>query len=176
MKQKLNKVKSMVLFVLVMAVTTGLVACANSDDQRTIDVQNKLKDAQQTPTDIEYSLERYNLIRRAYWVNGMPEKASSLPCIVVKPSGYVMFYSESGDLIKTYAVDGKVSSLRSYLTADTTMPNGSGAMWLADVDGSYGDNVDGIFFFTPEGDYIEYNGKYIYSSVPFKTDETLLDK
>ena len=33
---------------------------------------------QPVPTDIEYSLERYNVIKRAYWVNGQREKAMSL--------------------------------------------------------------------------------------------------
>lgn len=38
--------------------------------------------SQPTPTDIDYSLERYNLIKRAYWVNGQREKAMSYPCAV----------------------------------------------------------------------------------------------
>ena len=37
-----------------------------------------LAEAQPTPTDINYSLERYNLIRRTYWVNGQREKANKL--------------------------------------------------------------------------------------------------
>ena len=44
-----------------------------------------LQENQPTPTDIDYSLERYNLIRRAYWVNGQREKANALPCEVEKP-------------------------------------------------------------------------------------------
>ena len=52
--------------------------------QRTAD---KLQAAQPTPTDIEYSLERYNLIRRAYWVNGRREKANALPCPITLKTG-----------------------------------------------------------------------------------------
>ena len=49
---------------------------------------NTIQANQPTPTDIEYSLERYNLIRRAYWVNGQREKANALPCEIEKPLGY----------------------------------------------------------------------------------------
>ena len=40
--------------------------------------------------------------------------------------------------------------------------------WLADVDGSYGENDQGIFFFTPDGKYIEWTGIYLYSDIPFE--------
>lgn len=41
--------------------------------------------------DISYSLERYNLIRRAYWVNGHREKANSLYDTLKKSRGYLPF-------------------------------------------------------------------------------------
>ena len=46
--------------------------------------------------------------------------------------------------------------------------------WLADVDGSYGENDNGIFFFTPDGKYIEWTGIYLYSDIPFEVQSTLL--
>jgi hypothetical protein len=42
--------------------------------------------------------------------------------------------------------------------------------WLADVDGSYGENDSGIFFFTPDGKYVEWSGDYLYSDIPFVVD------
>lgn len=53
----------------------GLVACDYEDGSyndivNTKQVTKDLQNNQPTPTDIDYSLERYNLIRRAYWVNG----------------------------------------------------------------------------------------------------------
>ena len=48
------------------------------DNQKTQIAAGTLQDNQPTPTDIDYSLERYNLIRRAYWVNGQREKANAL--------------------------------------------------------------------------------------------------
>ena len=77
---------------------------------------NRLQDNQPTPTDIEYSLERYNLTRRAYWVNGQREKANALVCPIEKPLGYVILLTESGSVVGKFTVDGKVSSLNSFLT------------------------------------------------------------
>lgn len=70
---------------------------------------------QPVPTNIEYSLERYNVIKRAYWVNGRREKAMSLPCAVQRPLGYIVLLSDSGAVVGKFIVDGKVSSLNSYL-------------------------------------------------------------
>ena len=67
-------------------------------------------------------------------------------------------------------MDGKVTSLNSYLTPDSTYysrETGS-VTWLADVDGSYGENDQGIFFFTTDGKYIEWTGIYLYSDIPFE--------
>lgn len=46
--------------------------------------------------------------------------------------------------------------------------------WLADVDGSYGVNVDGVFWFTVDGHYMEWSGKYLYSDIPFEVTEPVL--
>lgn len=128
---------------------------------------------QPTPDDIEYSLERFNLIRRAYWVNGQREKAATLPCPVQdRPLGYCILMLEGVGVVGQYTVDGKVTSLNSYLTPDSTgFENGS---WLADVDGSYGENDAGIFFFTTDGKYMEWTGIYLYSDIPFEFSNPIL--
>ena len=160
------------------------------DKAATLEVANKLQTNQPTPTDIEYSLERYNLIRRAYWVNGMREKANALPCEVEKPLGYIVLFTESGAVVGSFVVDGKVSSLNSFLTPDSeyyeknigSTSGDSNASyvdrysnkWLADVDGSYGENDNGIFFFTPAGQYIEWTGTYLYSDIPFIVENPVL--
>jgi hypothetical protein len=46
--------------------------------------------------------------------------------------------------------------------------------WLADVDGSYGTNDNGIFFFTTDGKYIEWTGTYLYSDIPFIVEDPVL--
>ena len=178
--------KLIVLVLSLVLVCTMFVGCeedhpSSADSSRTLAIADKLQNSQPTPTDINYSLERYNLIRRAYWVNGQREKANTLPCSVEKPLGYIVLITESGAILGNFIVDGKVSSLNSYLTPDSAyyeIATGSTLTyyndWLADVDGSYGTNDNGIFFFTPDGKYIEWTGTYLYSDIPFVVDTPII--
>ena len=171
-----------ILAALLLALTVLLTGCdfetaqsaTTTDKANTQAVAATLAQRQPTPTDITYSLERYNLTRRAYWVNGMREKARTLPCPIADvPMGYAVLLTNSGSVVGRFEVDGKVTSLNSYLTPDSDYYEYSGGEysaknhWLADVDGSYGENDNGIFFFTPDGRYIEWNGGYLYSDIPF---------
>lgn len=150
-------------------------AGSRQDTANTIRNANKLQENQPTPTDIDYSLERYNLMRRTYWVNGQREKANSLPCEIEKPLGYIVLFS-GNVVVGNFVVDGKVSSLNSFLTPDSEYYQWDGHnKWLADVDGSYGENDNGIFFFTPDGKYIEWNGNYLYSDIPFVVESPILN-
>lgn len=113
---------------------------------------------------VEHSLERDNLNKRLEFTNN----ANQL--------GYVYLMSDMGAVISEYTVKGKVSSLNSYITqseqikcVDSGNPYSEGeyqcaAVQSPDLDGSYGDNPEGIFFFTTEGVYIEWTGKYLYST------------
>lgn len=177
--------KLIALVLSLMLVCAMFVGCAedhsSADSERTLAVADKLQNSQPTPTDINYSLERYNLIRRAYWVNGQREKANTLPCSVEKPLGYIVLITESGAILGNFIVDGKVSSLNSYLTPDSEyyeIDTGASTIrdneWIADVDGSYGSNDNGIFFFTPDGKYIEWTGTYLYSDIPFVVDTPII--
>ena len=169
-------------FVIIMlAIIMLLVICSGckvsgsmQDVMNTKTAANNLQLNQPTPTDIEYSLERYNLTRRAYWVNGQREKANALVCPIEKPLGYVILLTESGSVVGKFTVDGKVSSLNSYLTPDSEYASTS-CKWLADVDGSYGENDNGIFFFTPDGKYVEWSGIYLYSDIPFEVDAPVVN-
>ena len=157
---------------------------SKTDKRATLAIGDKLASNQPTPTDIDYSLERYNLIKRAYWVNGQREKANTLPCEIEKPLGYIVLFTESGSTIGSFVVDGKVSSLNSFLTPDSEYYEqeygdngysyGDGNDWLPDIDGSYGENDNGIFFFTTDGKYIEWTGTYLYSDIPFTVEEPIL--
>lgn len=159
-----------------------------TDVKNTVKTASTLQENQPTPTDIDYSLERYNLIRRAYWVNGQREKAANVICPIEKPLGYIVLFTDNGSVVGRFIVDGKVSSLNSYLTPDSecyeiegessdydVRNNGSSDNdWLADVDGSYGENDAGIFFFTPDGKYVEWTGTYLYSDIPFEVDDPVV--
>ena len=154
-----------------------------NDIKDTKQIANRLATVQPTPTDIDYSLERYNLIRRAYWVNGQREKANALVCEIQKPFGYIVLFSENL-VVGKFVVDGKVSSLNSFLSPDSEYYEqeyynggssvGNGNHWLADTDGSYGQNDSGIFFFTPNGNYIEWTGNYLYSDIPFEIESPVV--
>lgn len=189
MKKILFGMRKLVIGLVVVCALFGLTGCeeiessaSDKDKENTTQVGDKLAKNQPTPTDIDYSLERYNLIKRAYWVNGMRDKANSLASpIADMPLGYVVLFTESGDVVGQFTIDGKVTSLNSFLTPDSEyyemVYGGSYTKenkWVPDVDGSYGENDTGIFFFTTDGKYVEWTGTYIYSDIPFNVDATVL--
>ena len=175
--------KKILLIMVLVILCVVLVGCSDwkstttSGARNDVATQKAIADVlaanQPTPTDIDYSLERYNLIRRTYWVNGQREKANMLVCQIEKPLGYIVLFAGNA-VVGRFVVDGKVSSLNSYLTPDSEyyelIYGGTSTYknkWLADVDGTYGENDSGIFFFTPDGKYVEWTGEYLYSDIPF---------
>lgn len=182
-------IKIVTLIAALVIITLTVAGCGSSstttsgttvDKQKTINMANVLSSNQPTPYDISYSLERYNLIRRAYWVNGQREKANALVCEIEKPLGYIVLFA-GNTIFGRFVVDGKVTSLNSYLTPDSEyyelVYGGSSTyhnQWLADVDGSYGENDNGIFFFTPDGKYVEWTGEYMYSDIPFVVNDPVV--
>ena len=174
--------KKIVMVVLIFTILViSLTACeATGSDQdivSTREVANNLAISQPTPTDINFSLERYNLMRRAYWVNGQREKANSIICEVPKPFGYIILFAGNAP-VSRFIVDGKVSSLNSFLTPNTydeyVTSGGVKTIELSDVDGSYGENDNGIFFFTVDGNYVEWTGEYLYSDIPIEIDNPIV--
>lgn len=194
--------KKIALVAILVILVLTLCSCSNNgttgsqvDSKNTLKIASNLAENQPTPTDIDYSLERYNLIRRAYWVNGQREKARVLPCEIADvPLGYIALFTDSGAVVGKFVVEGKVSSLNSYLSPDSEYYSGEATAvnpvkrngnvnefdwsyvnkWLADVDGSYGENDSGIFFFTPDGKYVEWTGTYLYSDIPFEIENPVV--
>lgn len=122
--------------------------------------------------ELQTSSERKNVARRAEIFNN----ESKISYIYLVNYGKVMAF---------YTVKGKVSSLRSYMSpmeqlvdykgrkCDGTWSNAcsSSAGFVVsapDIDGTYGENVDGIFFFTTDGAYVEWRGDYMMSDQPLK--------
>ena len=177
--------KKAITVILALILSLSLAACLSrcdypvsgtgKDTARTRQAANTLQGNQPTPEDISYSLERYNLIRRAYWVNGQREKADSLVCEIEKPLGYIVLFS-GNTVVGSFVVDGKVSSLNSFLTPDSEYYEYGSVRndWLADIDGTYGENDSGVFFFTPDGKYIEWTGEYLYSDIPFEVSDPVV--
>lgn len=187
-KRKLSAIIALGIAGLILSGCENTSTKSEVDTRTTQEVGANLAGNQPTPTDIDYSLERYNLIRRAYWVNGQREKANALVSEVEKPLGYITLFSSSGAVIHQFIVDGKVTSLNSYLTPDSEVYEVTGEYadsnversgttdndWLPDVDGAYGENDTGIFFFTPDGKYLEWTADYLYSDIPFEIKEPVL--
>lgn len=178
----MKKLVCVALLICTMAVC--LAGCEDTPSKEKVQIQvaqeaaGGIVENQPVPTDIEYSLERYNVIKRAYWVNGQREKAMSLPCAVNRPLGYIVLFTDSGAVAGRFVVDGKVSSLNSYLfPAYEQKYSGNGTVIereVAGIDGTYGENVGGIFFFTTDGDYVEWNGKFLYTDIPVEVDAPVL--
>lgn len=177
--------KFICLILVLVSCVAILTACETVPTQERVQIEaaqnaaGNIVENQPVPTDIEYSLERYNIIKRAYWVNGQREKALALPCMIQRPLGYIVLLSDSGAVVGKFVVDGKVSSLNSYLfpAYEQNKYNGSDAVIereVAGIDGTYGTNVSGIFFFDVQGSYIEWNGKYIYSDTPMEISNPVI--
>lgn len=86
--------------------------------------------------------------------------------------GYVYLIANNGAVIGYYSIFGKMASLNSFLvpqqriTDITTRRNPNGSYYTqrvsgwyvlddADLDGTYGSNIEGVFFFTDNGTYVE---------------------
>jgi hypothetical protein len=126
--------------------------------------------------ELQTSSERKNVAKRAEIFNN-EEKISYI---------YLVSY---GKIMAFYTVKGKVSSLQSYLApleqmvdyrgrkCDGSWSNscnsseGSYIVSAPDIDGTYGENVEGIFFFTTEGAYVEWKGDYMMSDQPLKLSQ-----
>lgn len=124
---------------------------------------------QQVPIpNIKDSLERRNVAKRAETFNNN-DKIS-----------YVYLVS-FGKVMSFHTAKGKISSLQSYLNPTERLIYGDGskcnhrnqsvncyAVSAPEIDGTYGSNPEGIFFFTTEGAYVEWNGEYMVSDQPLK--------
>lgn len=148
-------IKKILLVGLVSGLLVGCDVPVNPQQKATRDNSESIRSliANDTLPKIERSLERENLKRRIEFIN-QPDRV-----------GYLYLLSETGQLVKEVTVIGKVSSLNSYLTPmeevdklrDVTFSS-------ADIDGTWGENDSGIFWFTPDGIYQEWTGLYLYSS------------
>lgn len=170
--------KRIIALIVTFLIVFLLVGCEESgsytDKQNTLEAGNRLQENQPTPTDIEFSLQRYNLIRRAYYLNGQEEKARILECEVEKPLGYIYLFLDGIGCVAQDTVDGQVTPLTSYLTPDSEEYAASYSLWLPDIDGTYGENNEGIFYFTVDGSYKEWNGLYFYSSEYYEIEKPML--
>ena len=138
---------------------------ATNEIQTTNEIQKTLVANIPIPQ-LSTSMERVNVAKRATMFN----KEDKISYIYLVDYGKVMAF---------YTVKGKVSSLNSYMSPTDRIMGGKGepCKWndgscyvveAPDIDGTYGENVHGIFFFTTEDAYVEWNGNYMMSDQPLK--------
>lgn len=153
-------------FAVVFPLTFFLAACDGTPAQPSARVteqraaqeqQQKFNQTAPIPV-LPMSQERNNLVKRATRIN------------VQNMSGCVTLF-DRGVLVASFVVAGKVSSLNSYLLSSEQIVNGTSGGYTQslvveqpDIDGAYGNNADGIFFFTADTDaYVEWKGSYLYT-------------
>lgn len=131
------------------------------EQQTTEAIQQQLIKANPIP-DVKQSLERENLKRRFDVLNN-------------RDKVFHVYLINYGNVMAYYTAKGKVSSVNSKLTNPQQVwrvpgcdeHNSGNNCWVTtdapQLDGSYGTNGDGKFFFTTDGAYVESNLKYIVS-------------
>lgn len=157
------------LSLVTLVLLTGCQDIPNSyqnEVQKSNAIQKNLVNAIPIPQ-IATSLERKNVAKRAEIFN-QENKVSYI---------YLVNY---GKVMAFYTVKGKVSSLQSYMAPMDKIVNKDGntcqrsvdtdcfIVEAPDIDGTYGSNIGGIFFFTADGAYVEWHGDYMMSDQPLK--------
>lgn len=141
--------------------------------------QMKVEENQQTLTErqpvpqISKSLERENIINRLKVLND-------------EQKIFYVYLISYGKVMAFYTAKGKVSSLNSYINSQERVVKDENCINdyygssngvktdcyfvidTPDIDGSYGENADGVFFFTTDGAYVEWKGEYLASDYPLK--------
>ena len=172
--------KKILIIIMCLVLVVGMVGC---DYEREVNSVEQAANANETAVanliandplpKITKSLERENIKRRVEFIN-QPNRI-----------GYLYLVSDNGQLIKEVQVLGKASSLNSYITPIEEISYGrvegyGGELYVAeaaDLDGTWGTRPEGIFWFTPDGMYQEWNGMFFYSSerMTFTTQPLLIE-
>ena len=154
------------------AMMVGLAALTlgGCDMQQPDTREQQMQRAQQVEH-IDYSVERDNINYRLKVTND-PNQIMWIYCL-----------SDMGQVLLTSPVRGKVSSSTKRLEPTTIEGSHDTMSYLNEVaiggyrfytkevmgaDGAYGASDPYVYWRTPEGQYMQWNGKYIESSVPLK--------
>lgn len=167
-RAKIILIPMMVLAVVLAGCTPGKSSETQEKDQAiTQTYYKKLSEKVPYPVDqMNDSIERRNLREKLLRFN-KPDKI-----------GYVYLLSQTGEVISFFTIKGKVSSTQSQMTTSdvvgrycegTGCESGVVTKGPSD-DGSYGENEQGVFFFTTEDVYVSWSGLYLYMDAPLKVD------
>lgn len=91
-------------------------------------------------------------------------------------TGFVLLMNEAGQPIMYTGVKGKITSGGKRLTApykvvrwDKGQAYGDKDLLAPSDEGTWGSSNPYIYFWTTTGQYVQWNGKYLYSDKPFRT-------
>jgi hypothetical protein len=90
--------------------------------------------------------------------------------------GFIVLLNETGQPVMYTTVKGKLTSRSKRLTKPYDVKEGwdCGEAWCdkelpaASDEGTFGSSGEYVFFWTTSGQYIQWNGKYLYSDKPFR--------
>lgn len=155
------------------AASTAAAPSYQTESKSIEQVQQDLIAAVPIPT-LSTSQERENIVKRATTFD------------VQNKVGYIYLVSY-GRVMAFYTVDGKVSSLNSFVSPSEKLVDSNGApctrkntygfdagvdpcyaVEAPDIDGAYGENDGGIFFFNTDGVYVEWHGDYLFVDEPLQ--------
>jgi hypothetical protein len=161
----------LVLFAIIIILFCGTSTseCTDSARQKTEEKQDEMSkkavDTVEIPT-VSYFQERRTISK---WTERWDK-----PSIVT----YVYLIS-FGNIIGYYVADGKPASTRSYLMPEEQYYINGAVLSTPDIDGTYGQNNEGIRFFTAEGTAVEWAGSgasYLYSDALLPINVPKLNK
>jgi hypothetical protein len=82
--------------------------------------------------------------------------------------GFILLMNEAGQPILYEGIKGKVTSGGKRLTQPDRMI-GERVMAAPSDEGTWGSGAEYIFYWNQNGEYRQWNGKYLYSDRPFRT-------
>lgn len=140
-----------------LAVAFLLAGCSDADANK----RNASKAAQDAAASLSFTdnAEVDNIKNRL--------KLTSQPGLL----GFVVLLNESGQPVYYASVKGKITSGSKRLTRTEWLDDfgASNAITPAPSDeGTYGSSGEYIFFWTTNGQYMQWNGKYLYSDKPIR--------
>lgn len=144
---------------------------AQQEQERTESNQQQLNTKQPAPK-VTWSLERDNLVKRFKLMN---DRSVIMYMYIFnygieKPIGYYQ-------VNKVSSVNSQLTNPEQVIDAESYLNHHrEGSGWLSipspAEDGSYGENGNGIFGFTPDDIYIEHNMQYVVSTAPLNFPES----
>ena len=166
----MKNIKNWFVIFLIMFLCSGLYGCFEEDKMsevlqqtsRSVAENQKRLETNQPAPQIQFSNARDAIARKTITFND-PNKIS-----------YIYLISKAGTILGFYTVKGCVVDLSCYMVPDDQIvddPNGgvdvgSCIIQAPDIDGTYGTNGAGKYFFTTDGTYVEFNCEYILCDKP----------